>query len=134
MPTNASAQPLNASATQATPRHPECQYLDLLRDILDNGVEQEDRTGTGTLSVFGRQLRFDLSSGQFPLFTTKKLHLRSIIHEMLWMLAGETSIKYLNDRGVTIWDEWALPDGTIGKGYQGASQCSNHTAPALGWG
>ena len=95
------------------------QYLDLLQDILDNGVAKSDRTGTGTRSVFGRQLRFDLRES-FPLLTTKKLHLRSIIYELLWFIRGETNIRYLNDNRVSIWDEWADSEGELGPiyGYQ----------------
>ena len=95
------------------------QYLDLMQHVLDNGTGKEDRTGTGTLSVFGYQMRFDLSAG-FPALTTKKVHLRSIIHELLWFLKGDTNIKYLNDNGVSIWDEWADENGELGQvyGYQ----------------
>jgi len=124
---NALAPVLVPATQSAASDHPEQQYLGLLADIMTNGVGRGDRTGVGTLGVFGRQIRFDLAQG-FPLLTTKKLHLKSIVLELLWFLNGDTNIKWLNDRGCSIWDEWADENGDLGPVY--GKQWRSWAAPA----
>ena len=109
-------------------------YLELMREVREHGTRKADRTGTGTLSVFGRQMRFDLARG-FPALTTKKLHLRAIIHELLWFIAGDTNIGYLKDNRVRIWDEWADANGDLGPvyGYQWRSWPAPTASPSISW-